>query len=51
MEMIASNGVEPDSIFISGRGEVDPLATNRKRRGRKLNRRVEMILSGKGDIN
>jgi outer membrane protein OmpA-like peptidoglycan-associated protein len=51
MEMIASNGVEPDSIFISGRGEAKPIATNRKRRGRKLNRRVEMILAGKGDIN
>ena len=43
MELISMNNVEPDSIFIRGQGEIDPIAPNSKKLGRALNRRVEIM--------
>lgn len=48
MELITKNEIEPEAVFISGHGESDPIATNKKKLGRRLNRRVEMIMSRKG---
>jgi outer membrane protein OmpA-like peptidoglycan-associated protein len=43
---LISNGVKPDSITAQGFGKADPVADNSTAKGRKLNRRVEMVVSG-----
>lgn len=43
---LVSNGVKPDSISAEGFGKSNPVADNSTASGRKLNRRVDMVVSG-----
>ncbi len=43
---LVSSGVKPDSVSATGLGKANPVADNSTASGRKLNRRVEMIVSG-----
>ena len=43
---LVSSGVKPDSVSATGLGKANPVADNSTAAGRKLNRRVEMIVSG-----
>jgi outer membrane protein OmpA-like peptidoglycan-associated protein len=43
---LISSGVSMDSVTAVGMGKADPIADNTTAAGRKLNRRVEMIVSG-----
>ena len=43
---LVSQGVKPDNVTSSGMGKADPVADNGTAAGRKLNRRVEMVVSG-----
>ncbi|MFY9802880.1 MAG: OmpA family protein [Candidatus Acidiferrales bacterium] len=43
---LITQGLSPDSITSKGMGEADPIADNSTAAGRKLNRRVEIIVSG-----
>jgi outer membrane protein OmpA-like peptidoglycan-associated protein len=45
-KFLISQGLSPDSITSKGLGEADPIADNSTAAGRKLNRRVEIIVSG-----
>ncbi|HTS37044.1 MAG TPA: OmpA family protein [Candidatus Solibacter sp.] len=43
---LAGSGVAPDHVSATGYGKADPVADNKTAAGRKLNRRVEMVVSG-----
>jgi len=43
---LISSGVTPDHVSAVGLGKADPVADNSTAAGRKLNRRVDMIVSG-----
>jgi outer membrane protein OmpA-like peptidoglycan-associated protein len=43
---LISSGVSMDNVTAVGMGKADPIADNTTAAGRKLNRRVEMIVSG-----
>ncbi len=43
---LISQGLKPDSISAEGFGKANPVADNSTPAGRKLNRRVEMVVSG-----
>lgn len=43
---LISSGVKPDNIKAEGLGKADPVADNSTAEGRKLNRRVDMVVSG-----
>lgn len=43
---LVSQGVTPDDVSAAGMGKADPVADNSTAAGRKLNRRVEMVVSG-----
>ena len=43
---LTSSGVVPDHVTAIGLGKANPVADNSTAQGRKLNRRVEMIVSG-----
>jgi outer membrane protein OmpA-like peptidoglycan-associated protein len=43
---LVAQGLSADTITATGLGEADPVADNATAAGRKLNRRVEIILSG-----
>ena len=43
---LISQGLSPDGITSTGLGQADPVADNTTTAGRKLNRRVEIIVSG-----
>ena len=45
-QFLVTQGLSPDSITSKGLGEADPIADNSTSAGRKLNRRVEIIVSG-----
>ncbi len=45
-QFLVTQGLSPDSITSKGLGEADPIADNSTAAGRKLNRRVEIIVSG-----
>jgi outer membrane protein OmpA-like peptidoglycan-associated protein len=45
-DYLVSNGVNMNSVAAVGMGKADPIADNSTADGRKLNRRVEMIVSG-----
>lgn len=42
---LVANGIEAKRISTSGRGELDPLQSNRTQEGRAVNRRIEVKLS------
>ena len=42
---IADGGIERDRLLISGVGSAEPIADDRTRYGRSLNRRIEIVLS------
>ena len=46
-QFLIAQGLSADTITSKGLGEADPIADNSTAAGRKLNRRVEIILSGK----
>jgi outer membrane protein OmpA-like peptidoglycan-associated protein len=43
---LVSSGVSPDHVSAAGLGKADPVADNSSAAGRKLNRRVDMVVSG-----
>jgi OOP family OmpA-OmpF porin len=43
---LVSKGVEPNRIYTEGKGEKQPVATNKTRDGRQKNRRVEIEVIG-----
>jgi outer membrane protein OmpA-like peptidoglycan-associated protein len=43
---LVSSGVSPDHVTAQGFGKADPVADNSTAEGRKLNRRVDMVVSG-----
>jgi outer membrane protein OmpA-like peptidoglycan-associated protein len=43
---LVSSGVVPDHVTATGLGKSNPVADNSTNEGRKLNRRVEMVVSG-----
>ena len=45
-DYLVSNGVSNEKVIARGLGKTDPVADNKTAAGRKLNRRVEMIVSG-----
>jgi outer membrane protein OmpA-like peptidoglycan-associated protein len=45
-QFLVTQGMSPDNITSKGLGEADPIADNSTAAGRKLNRRVEIIVSG-----
>ena len=45
-DYMVDSGVSIDSVIARGLGKADPVADNHTAAGRKLNRRVEMIVSG-----
>jgi outer membrane protein OmpA-like peptidoglycan-associated protein len=45
-DYLVSSGVSMNSVAAQGMGKADPVADNSTAAGRKLNRRVEMIVSG-----
>jgi outer membrane protein OmpA-like peptidoglycan-associated protein len=45
-QFLIAQGLSPDTITSKGLGEADPIADNSTAAGRKLNRRVEIIVSG-----
>lgn len=42
---LVAEGVEASRLVTKGRGELDPIASNRTKSGRELNRRIEVELS------
>lgn len=49
IRILTENGLSPQQIIASGRGEYFPVASNSTPEGRQLNRRTEIILSPKLD--
>lgn len=49
IRILTDNGVNPEQLVASGRGEYYPVATNATPEGRQQNRRTEIILSPKLD--
>src|SRR6204780_175205 len=45
-DYLVTSGVSINNVAARGMGKADPIADNRTAAGRKLNRRVEMIVSG-----
>ena len=43
--LLNNTGLNPLQLTAAGRGEYNPIATNETVEGRKMNRRIEMILS------
>lgn len=43
---LVSKGVEPNRIYVEGKGASQPVADNRTREGRAKNRRVEIEVVG-----
>ena len=46
MQYLITQGVQPEMIAAQGRGEADPIASNKTAEGRAQNRRVELTLTG-----
>jgi outer membrane protein OmpA-like peptidoglycan-associated protein len=46
-QFLIAQGLSADTITSKGLGEADPIADNSTAAGRKLNRRVEIVVSGK----
>jgi len=43
---LVSKGVEPNRIYTEGKGEKQPVASNKTKEGRQKNRRVEIEVIG-----
>ena len=43
---LVSKGIDAERIKVDGRGKREPIATNKTREGRQLNRRVEIVVYG-----
>jgi OmpA-OmpF porin, OOP family len=43
---LVSKGVEPNRIYTEGKGEKQPVASNKTKDGRQKNRRVEIEIIG-----
>jgi chemotaxis protein MotB len=43
--LLNNKGLDPLQLTAAGRGEHNPIATNETKEGRKINRRIELILS------
>lgn len=41
---LIESGLDPDDLVAAGYGQHDPIASNRTRRGRQRNRRIEIVL-------
>jgi len=48
---LVSRGVEPNRIYIEGKGEKQPVASNKTKEGRAKNRRVEVEVIGTRRVN
>ena len=46
VDFLTKAGVEASKLTAVGKGEDDPVADNETPEGRRLNRRVEFVLSG-----
>jgi chemotaxis protein MotB len=46
MLLIHESGLDPDKISLAGYGQYRPIADNATTEGRKLNRRVDLVVSG-----
>ncbi|HXZ31387.1 MAG TPA: OmpA family protein [Terriglobales bacterium] len=51
-DYLVDSGISINNVFAKGMGKANPIADNNTAAGRKLNRRVEMIVSGDviGDV-
>jgi outer membrane protein OmpA-like peptidoglycan-associated protein len=49
-EHLVGQGVKPDKIRAVGKGEMNPVASNESPEGRANNRRVEIVIQGKGSV-
>ncbi|MCB9190089.1 MAG: OmpA family protein [Flavobacteriales bacterium] len=47
VRILTGNGIEPDRLTASGKGEFSPRASNSTKEGRAANRRTELVLSPK----
>jgi len=45
-DYLISKGIDPSRIYAEGKGELNPVATNKTREGRAQNRRVEIEIVG-----
>ena len=45
-DFLVNAGVPSDRITAAGKGEAEPIATNKTTAGRQQNRRVELVVSG-----
>jgi outer membrane protein OmpA-like peptidoglycan-associated protein len=45
-KFLVSNGIAPETITAKGFGESMPVADNNTADGRRVNRRVELVVSG-----
>ena len=44
-EYLVSQGVPDDRVMATGKGESEPVATNKTPAGRQQNRRVELVIT------
>src|SRR5690606_33594364 len=45
-DYLVSKGIDPNRIYVEGKGETQPVASNATREGRAQNRRVEIEIVG-----
>ncbi|MCB0638841.1 MAG: OmpA family protein, partial [Lewinella sp.] len=50
VKVLTANGVAPERIIASGRGEFFPVASNNTSAGKAQNRRTEIILTPRLDV-
>ena len=50
MKLLVSEGVPPEAVSGAGYGEYHPVATNQTSDGRRLNRRIEIVMLPNLDV-
>ncbi|MFO8175157.1 MAG: OmpA family protein [Longimicrobiales bacterium] len=50
VKLLVSNGVSPENLSGAGYGEYQPVATNETAEGRRLNRRIEIVMLPNLDV-